>query len=84
VSAASLVQVYSDMVSWIHVQPAIVKEDSVSRQSRIDLFRYSWIYLLSAIVKEDSVSRQSSIDLFRHGWIYLHPGIGSKGGQCQP
>jgi hypothetical protein len=62
--------------------PAIVKEDSVSRQSSIDLFRYGWIHLLSAIVKEDSVSRQSSIDLFRYGWIHLP--CNSKGGQCQP
>jgi hypothetical protein len=57
---------------WIHLLPAIVKEDSVSRQSSIDL---CWkilpiiinkiIHLLSAIVKDDSVSRKSSIDLCR-------------------
>ena len=49
----------------IHLHPAIVKEDNVSRKSRIDLFRYGWIHLQSAIVREYSVSRQSSIDLFR-------------------
>jgi hypothetical protein len=70
----------------------MVKEDSVSRQSSIDLFRYDWIHLLAAIVKEDSVSRQSSIDLFGYswihllpyGWIRLLPAIDySKGGQYQ-
>jgi hypothetical protein len=45
---------------WIHLLSAIVKEDSVSYQSSIDLRRYGWIRLLSAI---DSVSRQSSIDI---------------------
>ena len=61
---------------WIHLLPAIVKGDSVSRQLSIDLFRYGWIHLLPAIVKGDSVSRQLSIDLFRYGWIYLHAAIG--------
>ena len=44
---------------------SIVKEDSVSHESSIDLCRYGSIHLLAAIVKEDSVSRQSSIDLCR-------------------
>jgi hypothetical protein len=60
---------------WIHLLSAIVKEDSVSRQSSIDLFRYVWIHLHSTIVKENSVSRQSSIDLFRYVWIHLHTTI---------
>jgi hypothetical protein len=55
----------------IHLPTAIVKEDSVSYQSRIDLCRYGWIHLHTAIVKEESVSCQSSTDLFRCGWIYL-------------
>jgi hypothetical protein len=44
-------------------------ENSVSRQSSIDLFKSL------TIVKEDSVSRQSSVDLFRYGWSHLHPAI---------
>ena len=51
------------------------KEDSISRQSSIDLFRYGWIHLQPAIVNEDSVSRQSGIDLFRYGWIHLPSAI---------
>jgi hypothetical protein len=51
---------------WIHILPAIVMEDSVSRQSSMDLFRYSWIHLLPAVIKEDNVSRQSSMDIFRY------------------
>jgi hypothetical protein len=51
---------------WIHLQPAIVKEDSVSHQSGIDLFRYGWIHLPTAIVKEGRFSRQSSIDIGIH------------------
>jgi hypothetical protein len=46
---------------WIHLLSAIVKEDSVSRQSSIDLFRYGWIHLLPAIVKEDSVSQSTNL-----------------------
>jgi hypothetical protein len=67
----------------IYLHPAIVKEDSVSRQSSIDLFRYGWIHLHTAIVKEDGVSRQYSVDLF---WIWLDSltNCNSKGGQCQP
>ena len=45
-----------------HLHPAIIKEDSVSRQSSIDLFRYGWIHLHPAIVKEDSVSQSTSVD----------------------
>ena len=63
----------------------MVKEDSVSRHSSIDLFRYSWIHLLPygwirllpAIVKEDSISRQSTIDMF--GFTYQLQSY-SKGG----
>jgi hypothetical protein len=36
---------------WIHLQSAITKEGSVSRQSRIYLFRYLWIHLQTAGVK---------------------------------
>ena len=60
---------------WIHLQPAIVKEDSVSCQSSINPFRYGWFHLRTAIVKEDSVSHKSSIDLSRYGWIHLHPAV---------
>jgi hypothetical protein len=49
------------MVPRIHLHPAIVKEDSVSRQSSIDLFRYGWIHLHARIVKEDSVSPGSEV-----------------------
>ena len=52
-SAVNLVSRYD----WIHLQAAIVKEDSLSRQSSIDLFGYDWIHLHPAIAKEDSVSR---------------------------
>ena len=62
--------------SRYHLQAAIVKENSVSRN--IDLFRYDWIHLLPAIVKEDSISRQSSLDLFRYGWIHLQSAIVKK------
>ena len=56
----------------IHLHPAIAKEDSVSRQSSIDPFRYRWIHLLAITEKEDRVSRQyNSIDLFRDHWIHL-------------
>ena len=72
-SAVTLVQIDSDMVGFTYCLHAIVKEDSVSRQSSTALFRYNWIHLLPAIVKEDSVSRQSSIDLFRYSWIHLLP-----------
>ena len=48
--------------SWIHLPTAIVKEDSVSRQSSIDIFRYGWIHLPPAIVKEDSVSQSTNVD----------------------
>jgi hypothetical protein len=65
---------------WIHLHTAIVKENSVSRQSSIDLFRNGWVHLHTAIVKEESVNGQSSINLFRHGCIHLPT---SKGGQCQ-
>ena len=41
---------------WIHLHAAIVKEDSVSRQSSIDLFTYGCVDLQAAVVKEDSVS----------------------------
>jgi len=51
----------------IHLLSAIVKEDSVSRQSSIDLCRYGWIHLQTAITKEDSVNRRFSIDLFGCG-----------------
>ena len=44
----------------IHLLPVIVKEDSVSRQSSIDLCGYGLIHLRTAI-KEDSVSCQSMI-----------------------
>jgi hypothetical protein len=44
----------SIQIRWIHLLPAIVKEDSVSRQSSIDLFGYDWIHLLPEIVKEDT------------------------------
>ena len=58
-------------------QAAII-EDSVSRQSSIDLFRYGWIHLHFAIIiriidlhpaiaMEHRVSRQSSRDL-----VHLH------------
>jgi hypothetical protein len=50
----------------IHLLPVIVKEDSVSRQSSIDLCGYGLIHLRTAI-KEDSVSCQSMI----YGWIHL-------------
>jgi hypothetical protein len=50
---------------WIHLLPAIIKEDGVSHQSSIDLSKYGLIHLLPAVVKEDSVSLQSSIDLFK-------------------
>jgi hypothetical protein len=46
----------------IHVPTAIVKEESVSRQSKLDLFKYGWIHLRPAIVKENGVSHQSSVD----------------------
>jgi hypothetical protein len=48
---------------WIHLQPAVVKENSVSSQHSIDLFGWGWIDLPTAIVKENGVSRQSSIDM---------------------
>ena len=35
---------------WIHLQAAIVQEDSVRRQSSISLFGYRWIHLQPAIV----------------------------------
>ena len=60
-SAVNLCDIFR--YGWIHLQTAIVKWDSVSRQSSIDLFRYGLIHLHPAIVKEDSISRQSSIDL---------------------
>ena len=46
----------------IHLPTAIVKEDSVSRQSSIDLFRSGWIHLQPAIVKEVGVSQSTSVD----------------------
>jgi hypothetical protein len=56
VSAQSSIDVFR--YSWIHLHAAIVKEDSVSSQSSIDLSKYyGWIHLQAATVKEDSVSR---------------------------
>ena len=85
---------------WIHLPTAIAKEDSVNRQSSMDLFRRSCLH--PARVKENSVSRQFSIDVFRYGWIHLQAEedsvsrqssidvfrltypLHSKRGQCQP
>ena len=51
-SVVNLVYIYG----WIHLLATIAKEDSVSRQSSIDLFIYGWIHLLSAIVKVSAVN----------------------------
>jgi hypothetical protein len=59
VSAVNLIDLFR--YGWIRLLPAIVKEDSVSRQSNIDLFRYGWIHLPAEIVKEDSVSCRSNV-----------------------
>jgi hypothetical protein len=50
-SAINLVWMYS-----VNLLPVTVKEDSVSRQSSTDLFRYCWIHLLPVIIKVDCVS----------------------------
>jgi hypothetical protein len=53
VSGVNLLYIYSDMDGF-NLQTTIVKEDSVSRQSAIHLFRYGWVHLHAVIVKENS------------------------------
>jgi hypothetical protein len=70
-TASAVNSVYLFGYDWIHLQTAIVKEGSVSRQSSTYLLRYGWIHLHFAIAKEDSVSRQSSTYSDMVGFTYF-------------
>ena len=59
-----------------------MKEDSVSRQSSIDAFRYDWIHLQAAILKESSVRYQSSVVSVQIRLDSL-TNCNNKGGHCQ-
>ena len=56
---------------WVHLQPAIVENNTISHQSSRNPLRYGWIHLLSAVVKNNSISHQSSRNALRYGWAHL-------------
>ena len=55
----------------IHLQTTIVKEDSISSQSSIDIFRYDWIHLPTTIVEEDNVIEIMHVVRGNHGLNHI-------------
>ena len=44
---------------WVHLQPAIVENNTISHQSSRNSLRDGWIHLLSVVVKNNSIGYQS-------------------------